>query len=208
MLSSWFGFWLLFFSTLTCSWHTINHYLFLFCIRMSISWRSPCFLRECPCCIRFSCLLPNLKRDWTYRECTCIHLLPHLHAGILKFVFTGFLSCPAVWLRLWQRCPKRSWANTWKPWCLSYAVTTFQTKTWKCPMSDTPSAELRTEPTRRRVGVTGGRWGWGCSEWGAKMGIGGAWVDPGQLYWINQYFFRPVVCVNLCLSVHSPSKLN
>lgn len=40
------------------------------------------------------------------------------------------------------------------------------------------------------------------------MGIGGAWVDPGQLYWINQYFFRPVVCVNLCLSVHSPSKLN
>lgn len=93
MLSSWFGFWLLlFFSTLTCSWHTINHDLFLFCIRMSTSWRSPCFLRECPCCIRFSCLLPNLKRDWTYRECTCIHLLPHLHAGILKFVFTGFLS--------------------------------------------------------------------------------------------------------------------
>uniref|UniRef100_A0A669EFS1 E1 ubiquitin-activating enzyme n=1 Tax=Oreochromis niloticus TaxID=8128 RepID=A0A669EFS1_ORENI len=78
-----------------CFWHTTNHYLLLFFIRMSISWRSPCFLRECPCCIRFSCLLPNLKRDWTYRECTCIHLLPYLHAGILKFLFTGFLfvSC-------------------------------------------------------------------------------------------------------------------
>lgn len=81
----------LFFSTLTCSWHSMNHYLFLFCVRTSISWRSPCFLRECPCCIRFSCLLPNLKRDWTYRECTCRHLLPRLHAGVLKFVFTGFL---------------------------------------------------------------------------------------------------------------------
>lgn len=161
--------------------------LFLFCffaikltttcfcsVRMSISWRSPCFLRECPCCIHFSCLLPNLKRDWTYREYMCTHLLPHSHGAFLK----GFYSlvwlclCPTGWQKLWLRCPKRSWANTWKPWCLSCAVTTFQMKTWKCPMSDTPSAELHTEPTHMRVGVTGGRWGWGCSEelrWGWGM---------------------------------------
>uniref|UniRef100_A0A8C4HJS6 E1 ubiquitin-activating enzyme n=1 Tax=Dicentrarchus labrax TaxID=13489 RepID=A0A8C4HJS6_DICLA len=40
----------------------------LFFIRTSISWRSLCFLRECPCSIPSSCLLPNSKRDWTCRE--------------------------------------------------------------------------------------------------------------------------------------------
>lgn len=37
-------------------------FLLLSSVRMSISWRSPCFLRECPCSIPFSCLLPNSKR--------------------------------------------------------------------------------------------------------------------------------------------------
>uniref|UniRef100_A0A8D0D638 E1 ubiquitin-activating enzyme n=1 Tax=Sander lucioperca TaxID=283035 RepID=A0A8D0D638_SANLU len=50
-------------------WRTINPiFVFLFFVRMSISWRSPCFLRECPCSILSSCLLPNSKRDWTCRE--------------------------------------------------------------------------------------------------------------------------------------------
>lgn len=61
----------------------------------------------------------------------------------------------AGWRRLWLRCPKRNWANMWKPWCLSFAVTTCQMKTLKCPMSDTPSAELHTEPTHGRVGGKG-----------------------------------------------------
>lgn len=47
----------------------LNNYIFppLFC-RMSISWRSPCFLRECPCSIHFSCPLPSSKRDLNYRK--------------------------------------------------------------------------------------------------------------------------------------------
>lgn len=196
MLSSWFGFWLLF-STLTCSWHTINHDLFLFCIRMSISWRSPCFLRECPCCIRFSCLLPNLKRDWTYRECTCIHLLPHLHAGILKFVFTGFLSVSCSMTEIVTKVSKKKLGKHVKALVFELCC------------NDLSDEDVEVPYVRYTI-----RWAphWAHPQEGGsyrgEMGMGGAWVDPGQLYWINQYFFRPVVCVNLCLSVHSPSKLN
>lgn len=56
-------------------------------------------------------------------------------------------------------------------------------------MSDTPSAELHTEPTHRRVGVEG----WGGGEVDVlieelRWEFRGGWVDPGQLYWINHFF--------------------
>lgn len=149
-------------------WRTVNQtwpsspFFFL---RMSISWRSPCFLRECPCSILSLCLLPNLKRDWTYRE-----YIVYVHASFFSaynlcdslITLSKFYSsaCLVGWLRLWLRCPKRSWASMWKRWCLSYAVTTCQMKTWKCPMSDTPFAELHSEPPTGGWELQGGKTGW------------------------------------------------
>lgn len=57
-------------------------------------------------------------------------------------------------------------------------------------MSDTPSAELHIEPAHRREGIAGGGGdtGWVLSE-ELRWEFGGGWVDSGQLYWINQFFF-------------------
>lgn len=106
-------------------------------------------------------LKERLDLPWVY--VLYIHVHPSLAYTVWVFdsLRHGVPLCPAGWRRLWQRCPKRSLASMWKPLCSSYAVTTCQMKTWKCPMSDTPSAELNTEPTHRRVGMTGvgdGRW--------------------------------------------------
>lgn len=55
-------------------------------------------------------------------------------------------------------------------------------------MSDTPSAELHIDPTHWRVGAAGGRRGLGVLSEEFRWGFVGGWVDPRQLYWINQFF--------------------
>lgn len=42
-----------------------------FFLRMNTSWRSPCCLRESPCFIHSSCLLPSSKRGLICREYHC-----------------------------------------------------------------------------------------------------------------------------------------
>lgn len=56
------------FTTFPADFVHVCHSSFVSLVRMSISWRSPCFLRECPCSTHSSCLLPNSKKDWTCRE--------------------------------------------------------------------------------------------------------------------------------------------
>lgn len=89
--------------------------------RTNTSWRSPCCLRESPCFIHSSCLLPNSKRGLIYREYLSLPFFQRT-----SHCSKPFLCIPTGWLRSWQRCPKRSWASTWKRWCSSSAVTTCQ----------------------------------------------------------------------------------
>lgn len=81
----------------------------------------------------------------------------------LHWLSVSFLVCFAAagWLRLWPRCPRKSWASTSRRWCSSSAATTRQTRTWRCPTSDTPFAE---KPWRRRDGVGG----WVCGAGGVS----------------------------------------
>lgn len=136
-------------------------------------------------------LKERLDLPWVQHTQTYFSSLRHLKFDwwICSLVWCSWSSssvCPVGWQRSWLRCLKRSWASMWKPWCLSCAVTTCQTKTWKCPMSDTPSAELHTE-THPQEG--GSYWGEGgvLSEV-LRWEFWGGWVDPGQLYWINHFF--------------------
>lgn len=107
------------------------------------------------------------------------------------FQFSNVFLCVLTgWPRLWQRCPKRSWASTWRRWCSSSAVTTCRTRMWKCPTSDTPSAE----PPQRILPLdgVGGYQGWaGRSGWAFCVRRCGA----GELIWVSStgsVSFRPV----------------
>lgn len=109
------------------------------------------------------------------------------------FLCSKVLLCTLTgWPRLWQRCPKRSWASMWKHWCSSSAVTTCRTRTWKCPTSDTPSAEPPQRPPPHFWRVAGRGWQGGGGRPGRAFCVKEMWGELIRVGSTGSVSFRPV----------------
>lgn len=171
---------------------------------MSISWRSPCFLRECPCSIRSSCLLPNSKRDWTCRECIFNMHTPRL-TFIKAVVLIIFLRVSCRMTEIVTKVSKKKLGKHVKALVFELCCNNLSDDDVEVPYV---RYTIRWDPLWTRPQERGKDEGGGRSKWGVEFWNRG-WV--GELIPFSSFgsikFFRPMVCVTLCLSVHSPRKL-
>lgn len=165
-------------------WRTINQTLiYCFCsLRMSTSWRSPCCLKECPCSIPSSCLLPNSKRDWTCRAYIFkMHIFgkKKCHVYSLSYVYCS-VSCRMT--EIVTKVSKKKLGKHVKALVFELCCNDMSDEDVEVPYV---RYTIRWAPRRTRPQEAGGV----CSKWGVDVAIRGGWVCPGQLCWINQFCF-------------------